>query len=114
MRSQLINKLAWFLVRHSDDHGSGQNLTRDSWAAGKTLFRIFDNETWLRLLLRSVHEPIIDGVEMPRFPHGKIQREFVGSHDETALREAFGFYRYVKNCFSTQSQQFVLLERPAA
>ena len=37
------------------------------------------------------------GVEMPRFPHGKVQRAFVGYHDEKAIREAFDFYQHVKH-----------------
>lgn len=63
---------------------------------GKTLFNLSDDTEWLDLLIRSVNEPVINGVEMPRFPHGGIQRMFVGSADEHALREGFNFYVYVK------------------
>ena len=96
MRSSSVNKFKRFFKRHAYDHRSKGKLTRDSLAAGRTLFGITDDESWLRLLLRSVNEPIIDGVEMPRFPHGKVQRAFVGYHDETAIREAFVFYQHVK------------------
>jgi ubiquinone/menaquinone biosynthesis C-methylase UbiE len=109
MRSSSINKLKRFVKRHAYINKlarlvirSRGNLTRDNdnLAAGRTLFGISDDETWLRLLLRSVNEPIIDGVEMPRFPHGKVQRAFVGSYDEMALREVFVFYQYIKNFMS--------------
>jgi ubiquinone/menaquinone biosynthesis C-methylase UbiE len=62
----------------------------------KTLFRLQTDEQWLDLLMRSVTEPTIEGVEFPRFPHPDIQRKLVGSADEHALREAFQFYSYVK------------------
>ena len=91
-----INKLARLVMTHVYQRRSGGNLTRDNLVAGRTLFGIYDDDTWLRLLLRSVHEPIIDGVEMPRFPHGKVQRAFVGLHDERSIREAFDFYQYIK------------------
>ena len=51
---------------------------------------------WITLLKRSVYEPIVNGVEFPRFPHGDVQRRWVGSADEHALNEAFEFYKYVK------------------
>jgi ubiquinone/menaquinone biosynthesis C-methylase UbiE len=63
---------------------------------GKALFSLQDDQQWLDLLIRSVTEPVIDGVEMPRFPHPDLQRRLVGSADGHALREAFKFYKYVK------------------
>jgi len=63
---------------------------------GKTLFNIKDDQEWLDILIRSVKEPVINGIEMPRFPHARVQTQFVGSADEHALREAFNFYTYVK------------------
>lgn len=63
---------------------------------GKTLFNLQDDQQWLDLMIRSVTEPTIDGVEMPRFPHPDLQRKLVGSADALALQEAFKFYKYVK------------------
>lgn len=51
---------------------------------------------WLELLLRSVHEPHIDGIVFPRFPPPDVQERFVGSAFETSLREAYAFYVLVK------------------
>lgn len=64
--------------------------------AASKLFALKSDEEWLEILIRSIYEPVIDGIEMPRFPHGSIQRQFVGSADEHALREGFAFYQYVK------------------
>jgi ubiquinone/menaquinone biosynthesis C-methylase UbiE len=65
-------------------------------APGADLFPGSTEDDWHRLLARSIREPIINGVEMPRFPHGNVQRGFVGSADEQTLNEANNFWRYVK------------------
>jgi cyclopropane fatty-acyl-phospholipid synthase-like methyltransferase len=44
------------------------------------------------LLLRSVDEPVVDGVQMPGFPDSATQSKFVGSVGQPALREGFSFY----------------------
>ena len=54
-----------------------------------------DRAYW-KLMLRSVHESDIHGVRMPGFPSQDIQRMFVGSAEEHALREGYNFYRIVK------------------
>jgi hypothetical protein len=62
-------------------------------------FRLFNNPTeeeWLSLLIRSIKEPVIDGIEMPRYPHGDTQRGSVGSADEAAMSEGFNFWHHVK------------------
>lgn len=64
--------------------------------AAKTLFKLDNDEQWLALLVRSITEPEIDGIEMPRFPHGSIQRQFVGSADVDAMNEGFVFHQHVK------------------
>lgn len=66
------------------------------YPAAKTQFNLKNDKQWLDILIRSVREPVIDSFEMPRFPHGAIQRQFVGSADDTALREGFAFYEQVK------------------
>jgi SAM-dependent methyltransferase len=72
------------------------NLELTMLSNGKALFGLKDDAEWLELLIRSVREPVINGVEMPRFPHARIQSMFVGSADEHALREGYNFYVYVK------------------
>jgi len=64
--------------------------------AGIDLFPGTDESQWHRLLVRSVTEPVINGIEMPRFPHARVQRGFVGSADEQTLNEAHNFWTYVK------------------
>ena len=65
--------------------------------AASELFPGSTADDWHRLLQRSIREPVVDGVEMPRFPHGSVQRGFVGSADENTLHEAWNFWRYVKD-----------------
>lgn len=62
----------------------------------KVLFNLPDDQAWLDLLIRSVNEPIINGIGMPRFPHASVQESFIGSSDAHALQEGFNFYNYVK------------------
>jgi ubiquinone/menaquinone biosynthesis C-methylase UbiE len=57
---------------------------------------------YLTLLLRSVNEPIINGVQMPGFPDETAQSVIVGSSGVEALHEAFGFYLVMREyCQST-------------
>ena len=60
-------------------------------------FRTLSDAQWTDLLVRSVRDPIIDGLEFPRFPAEVVQSQFVGSSNETALREASKFYSFVKS-----------------
>jgi SAM-dependent methyltransferase len=59
-------------------------------------FAELTDDEWLALLVRSVSEPIIDGIRMPGFPDDMLQRNTVGSAGEQALREAFMFISFVK------------------
>jgi len=60
----------------------------------RTDFHDVPVEDWYGIVYRSIYEPVIDGVEMPRFPHGSIQRAFVGGADEQALYIARNFHDY--------------------
>jgi SAM-dependent methyltransferase len=60
----------------------------------RTNFHDLTVENWYNVIYSSVHEPIIDGVEMPRFPHGSIQRGYVGQADVEALHVACNFHSY--------------------
>lgn len=57
--------------------------------------QISDDE-WFKMLLKSVKNRTVDGLEFPGFPDEALQAQFVGSSNEAALREGFEFYRLVK------------------
>lgn len=62
--------------------------------SNRTDFQDLSVEDWYNVIFTSVREPIIDGVEMPRFPHGSIQRGYVGQQDVEALHTACNFHSY--------------------
>lgn len=51
---------------------------------------------WFRLLAASVTQPVIDGLEFPRFPPAALQERFVGQSGVAALRSAYSFYVFIK------------------
>ena len=59
-------------------------------------FSTLTDQEWLGLLIRSVDEPVIDGVRMPGFPDPITQRSTVGSVGAQPLQEVFGFFTAVK------------------
>jgi len=59
-------------------------------------FSTLTDQEWLGLLIRSVDEPVIDGVRMPGFPDAITQRSTVGSVGAQPLQEVFGFFAAVK------------------
>jgi ubiquinone/menaquinone biosynthesis C-methylase UbiE len=54
------------------------------------------DQKWLDVLIDSIKQPMIDGIELPGFPPDEFQRNSVGSFGETALREIFPFYCEIK------------------
>jgi SAM-dependent methyltransferase len=54
------------------------------------------DQKWLDVLIQSIQQPVIEGVELPGFPPDEFQRHSVGSSGETALREIFPFYCEIK------------------
>ncbi len=58
--------------------------------------RRMTNKEWLGVLKRSIDEPIIDGIDFPRFPDEALQRSTVGSSYENTLSEAYVFYDEMK------------------
>jgi SAM-dependent methyltransferase len=62
-----------------------------------TLFGRLDDEAWLQTILGSLTNRKARGVVLPGFPPETVQRNFVGSAGEHALREGFGFYRVVRD-----------------
>lgn len=51
---------------------------------------------WLDTLIQSVSTRVIHDIEFPGFPSAELQTQFVGSANEHTLREAFAFYKLVK------------------
>lgn len=51
---------------------------------------------WLRILIRSIANPLVNGIEFPGCPSEELQKEFVGSANKKTLREVFVFYTLVK------------------
>ena len=70
-------------------HAKNEKTIRD-------LAKKWPDDKYLQLMLKSISQPYVNGVKMPGFPKADIQRQFVGSTNERALREGFGFYQRVK------------------
>lgn len=62
----------------------------------RDVFGRVSDSRWLKVLKRSITEPIIKGVSFPRFPSAELQSHTVGSSGEHTLKEAFLFYTYLK------------------
>ena len=61
-----------------------------------TRFSRLSDQEWLAILLRSINEPVIDGIRMPGFPDSAIQTTIVGSAGEQPLREVFNFFTSIR------------------
>jgi 2-polyprenyl-3-methyl-5-hydroxy-6-metoxy-1,4-benzoquinol methylase len=59
-------------------------------------FSKLSDQEWLAILVRSIREPVIDGVRMPGFPSEAVQRSTVGSSGAQPLQEVFNFFSAVK------------------
>lgn len=66
------------------------NIFRDRFAQ-------LSDEEWRDILIRSEREPEIDGILFPGFPAAEMQEQMHGHSGETSLREAQGFYSFVKS-----------------
>ena len=62
-----------------------------------TLFGHLNDEAWLKTILGSLTNRRARGILLPGFPPETVQRNFVGSAGEHALREGFVFYRVVRD-----------------
>ncbi len=51
---------------------------------------------WYEAILKSIDNPIVDGIEMPGFPSEGIQRTFVGAPPQQSIPDAYQFYSKVK------------------
>jgi SAM-dependent methyltransferase len=86
------------LILHHTDRGfevfkffGRQKLADEPFAR----FSGLTDEAWFALLVRSIKEPVIDGIPMPRFPDDVLQTNTVGHAGEPTLREAFMFFSQV-------------------
>lgn len=59
-------------------------------------FGHLSDSRWLKVLQRSIAEPVIDGITLPGFPAAELQSQTVGSAYDKTLSEASNFYTYVK------------------
>lgn len=62
-----------------------------------SVFGGLDDEAWLGVLLRTLDEPIISGIPLPGFPSPEFQTASIGSSGEHALKEAYIFWRVIKD-----------------
>lgn len=60
-------------------------------------FRGIPDADWLKLLKRSIHEPVIDGVSFPGFPDEGTQVLFTSHKWDAALDEAYAFFQIAKS-----------------
>jgi SAM-dependent methyltransferase len=61
-----------------------------------SVFGRLEDEAWLRVLVKSIDQPVVEGITLPGFPPAEFQALSIGSSGEHALTEAFGFWRIVK------------------
>lgn len=59
-------------------------------------FNQLDDERWLEVLLKSLKQRMISGVEMPEFPEENTQKLFTSFSGNDAIIEAFNFFQIVK------------------
>lgn len=69
--------------------------------SAREAFGRLSDPKWLRVLKRSIKEPVIDGVRLPGFPPAELQSHTVGSAFDRTLVEAGNFYTYAKNVCAT-------------
>lgn len=65
-----------------------------------------DDEQYFSMLLRSIEDPVVDGIRFPGFPSADIQKGFVGSSNQDTLREAYQFFRLVKRYAAAFGKEF--------
>lgn len=80
---------------------SDQQATIDWDVAGtanvfRDRFGALDDDQWLDLLISSISTPALEGVTFPRFPAPELQEQIHGHSNEVSLREAAGFYSFIK------------------
>jgi SAM-dependent methyltransferase len=67
----------------------GHNLFREKFSS-------LSDDDWCRLLVRSINEPVIEGVQFPQFPEDELQNRIHGNYGATSVEESANFFRFVK------------------
>jgi SAM-dependent methyltransferase len=65
-----------------------------------TAFKQLSDDQWRAVLLQTVHQRAVDGVELPGFPDEDTQVGFTSHKNEAALVEALAFFDIVKRAGS--------------
>lgn len=66
---------------------------------------------WHETLKRSIREPVIDGLEFPKFPEEGFQSAVHGSSGENAIAGAYEFYEFCReNTYGNSSEGLRLLD----
>lgn len=60
-------------------------------------FGLLPVDEWINLLVRSIDERVIDGVEFPAFPTPEFQSQIHGHFGAHSLLEAADFYRFIRD-----------------
>ncbi len=64
--------------------------------SAREVFGRLSDARWLKVLTRSITEPVIKGVRLPGFAPPDMQSHTVGSSGKGTLKEAYNFYTYAK------------------
>ncbi len=75
-------------------------------------FSALSDEEWLNVLIESINNKPIKGIQFPFFPDAETQMRIHGNNSDTAIRESFAFYQFVRDCaypaiFPTRDKTFL-------
>ena len=68
----------------------GHNVFREK-------FGELSDDDWCEILVRSIKEPVIDGVSFANFPEDELQNRIHGNSGVTSITEAAKFFKFVKH-----------------
>jgi len=84
MTDRPIPRISYSFVPHD-----GHNVFRE-------VFGALSDEDWCEILVRSINEPTIEGVQFPSFPEEELQNHIHGNFGSSSLMEARDFFKFVK------------------
>jgi SAM-dependent methyltransferase len=64
------------------------------------------DDKWFEMLLKSVNNRKVEGFEFPGFPDDELQKQFVGSSNESAMIEGFEFFKVLKGYSAALGKPF--------
>ena len=93
-----LNATASILRKYLNCDYKQANLISSSKSDGflKRYSSVSDKK-WFKTIKLSIDDRNINGIQFPGFPEQTVQAQFVGSHGNAALTEAFNFYTEVKD-----------------